>query len=237
MIDRALPERSAVLVSYFAAGMITCALTAAGLGVACTGLANLVGQNVMHDLRVAVYTHLQRMSLRFFTQARAGELQSRLANDVGGVDDIVTSTASSIVQNVFAAVAVGVAALVMDWELALICLVAIPLFLLFSMRLGRKRRRLAKSRQQRMVGLTGLVEESLSVAGVMLTKTLGRERLLAQRFIAESRELARNELASIRADLRGARSARGRDRTRRSDAARCGARRSTDDGRVVPVRR
>ena len=196
IIDRALPERSAVLVSYFGAGMIACALAAAGLGVACTGLANLVGQSVMHDLRVGVYTHLQRMSLRFFTQARAGELQSRLANDVGGVDDIVSSTASSIVQNVFAALAVGIAALVMDWELALICLVAIPLFLLFSMRLGRKRRRLAKARQQRMVGLTGLVEESLSVAGVMLTKTLGRERLLARRFTAESQELARNELAS-----------------------------------------
>ena len=196
IIDRALPERSAVLVSYFAAGMIASALAAAGLGVACTGLANLVGQGVMHDLRVGVYTHLQRMSLRFFTQARAGELQSRLANDVGGVDDIVSSTASSIVQNVFAALAVGIAALVMDWELALICLVAIPLFLLFSMRLGRKRRRLAKARQQRMVGLTGLVEESLSVAGVMLTKTLGRERLLARRFTAESQALARNELAS-----------------------------------------
>jgi ATP-binding cassette subfamily B protein len=196
IIDRALPERSAVLVSYFAAGMIACALTAAGLGVACTGLANLVGQSVMHDLRVGVYTHLQRMSLRFFTQARAGELQSRLANDVGGVDDVVSSTASSIVQNVFAGLAVAVAAVVMDWKLALICLVAIPLFLLFSLRLGRKRRRLAKSRQQRMVGLTGLVEESLSVAGVMLTKTLGRERLLAQRFTAESHELARNELAS-----------------------------------------
>jgi ATP-binding cassette subfamily B protein len=88
--------------------------TAAALGVACTWLANLIGQRVMHDLRVGVYTHLQRMSLRFFTKARAGELQSRIANDVGGVDNVVSSTASSIVQNVFAAVTVGIAALIME---------------------------------------------------------------------------------------------------------------------------
>src|SRR5579875_290530 len=117
---------------------------------------------------------------------RARELQSRIANDVGGVENIVSSTASSIVQNVFAALAVGVAALVMEWKLALVCLVAIPLFLLFSLRLGRRRRALTRSRQRKLAGLTGLVEESLSVAGVMLTKTLGRESTLIDRFTAES---------------------------------------------------
>ena len=196
IIDRALPERSAVLVSWFAGGMLIAAGTAAALGVACTWLANLIGQRVMHDLRVGVYTHLQRMSLRFFTKARAGELQSRIANDVGGVDNVVSSTASSIVQNVFAAVTVGIAALVMEWKLALICLLVVPAFLLFSLRLGRKRRSLTRSRQKRLAGITGLVEESLSVAGVMLTKTLGRERELTARFTAESQELANNELAS-----------------------------------------
>jgi ATP-binding cassette subfamily B protein len=196
IIDRALPERSAVLVSWFAGGMLVAAGTAAALGVACTWLANLIGQRVMHDLRVGVYTHLQRMSLRFFTKARAGELQSRIANDVGGVDNVVSSTASSIVQNVFAAVTVGIAALIMEWKLALICLLVVPAFLLFSLRLGRKRRSLTRSRQKRLAGITGLVEESLSVAGVMLTKTLGRERELTARFSAESQELANNELAS-----------------------------------------
>ena len=196
IIDRALPERSAVLVSWFALGMLASAVVAAGLGVTCTWLANLIGQNVMHDLRVRVYTHLQRMSLRFFTRARAGELQSRIANDVGGVDNVVTSTASSIVQNVFAALTVGVAALVMEWQLALICLLIVPVFLLFSLRLGRRRRSLTRGRQKRLAGITGLVEESLSVAGVMLTKTLGREATLNARFAAESRALADNELAS-----------------------------------------
>jgi len=95
IIDRALPERSAALVSWFAGGMLVAAMAAAGLGVATTWLSNLIGQRVMHDLRVGVYAHLQRMSLRFFTRARAGELLSRIGNDVGGVDNVVTNTASS----------------------------------------------------------------------------------------------------------------------------------------------
>src|SRR6185437_14934364 len=135
-----LPERSASLVSWLAGGMLAAAAAAAGLGVVTTWLSNLVGQRVMHDLRVAVYTHLQRMSLRFFTRTRAGELQSRIANDVGGIDNVVTNTATSTVQNVFAALSVGIAALVMEWKLACVCLVVIPLFLLFALRLGRKRR-------------------------------------------------------------------------------------------------
>src|SRR5579875_751948 len=125
---------------------------------------------------------------------RARELQSRIANDVGGVENIVSSTASSIVQNVFAGLAVGIAALVMEWKLALICLAVIPAFLLFSLRIGRQRRGIARGRQQRVAGMTGLVEESLSVAGVLLTKTLGRQHDLARRFAAESKELSDTEM-------------------------------------------
>ena len=196
IIDRALPERSAALVSWFAGGMLVAAAVAAGLGVTTTWLANVVGQRVLHDLRVGVYTHLQRMSLRFFTRARAGELQSRIANDVGGVDNVVTNTATSIVQNVLAGLAVAIAALVMQWQLALICLLVVPAFLVFSTRLGRKRRGIARGRQRQVAGLTGLVEESLSVAGVMLTKTLGRERELTARFADASQALANTEVTA-----------------------------------------
>jgi ATP-binding cassette, subfamily B, bacterial len=194
IIDRALPERSAALVSWFAGGMLVAAAFTAVLGVASTWLANLIGQRVMHDLRVGVFSHLQRMSLRFFTRTRAGELQSRIANDIGGVDNVVTNTASSTVQNVFAAAAVGVAALVMNWKLACVCLVVIPVFLLFSLRLRRKRRSIARGRQRRLAGLTTLVEESLSVAGVMLTKTMGRQSALAARFAEESQALSAAEM-------------------------------------------
>ncbi len=194
IIDRALPERSAVLVSWLAGGMIVAALTNAALGVVSTWLSNLIGQRVMHDLRVGVYDHLQRMSLRFFTRTKAGELQSRIANDVGGIDNVVSNTASSAVQNIIAALAVGVAALVMEWKLALVCLVVVPLFLIFSFKLGRKRRSIARGRQRQLAGITALVEESLSVAGVLLTKTLGRRPELTARFTEESRALSETEM-------------------------------------------
>jgi ATP-binding cassette subfamily B protein len=196
IIDRALPERSAALVSWLAGAMIVTAAATAVLGVVSTWFANSIGQHVMHDLRVAVYCHLQRMSLRFFTRTEAGELQSRIANDIGGVDNVVTNTASSIVQNVFAGLAVAIAALVMQWQLACVCLVVVPLFLLTSMRLGRTRRGIARTRQRRLAKLTGLVEESLSVAGVLLTKTLGRQDSMSRQFTAESQELSRNEMAA-----------------------------------------
>ncbi|MEV4756424.1 ABC transporter ATP-binding protein [Micromonospora sp. NPDC049559] len=194
ILDRALPERSAVLVSWLAGGMIASAAAAAALGVAATWLSNLVGQRVMHDLRVAVYGHLQRMSLSFFTRTRAGELQSRIANDVGGVDNVVSNTASSTVQNATAAAAVAVAALVMNWRLALLCLVVVPLFLVASLRLGRQRRGIARGRQRQLAEMTSLVEESLSVSGVLLTKTMGRREVLAERFAAASRALSTSEI-------------------------------------------
>ena len=194
IIDRALPERSAALVSWLAGGMVVAAAANALFGVASTWLSNAIGQRVMHDLRVGVYEHLQRMSLRFFTRTRAGDLQSRIANDVGGVDNVISNTASSTVQNVIAAAAVAVAALVMEWKLALVCLVVVPLFLAFSLRLGRKRRKIVRGRQRQLAGMTALVEESLSVAGVLLTKTLGRQRELASRFADESRALSDTEM-------------------------------------------
>jgi len=194
IIDRALPQRSAALVSWLAAGMIAAAALTAALGVLSTWLANLIGQRVMHDLRVRVFEHLQRMSLHFFTRTRAGELQSRIANDVGGVDNVITNTASGTVQNAFAALAVAAAALIMDWQLALICLLVVPLFLLLTLRLGRQRRAIARGRQRRLAGITALVEESLSVAGVLLSKTVGGQGELARRFTGESQQLSQTEM-------------------------------------------
>lgn len=196
IVDEALPQRSASLVVLLAGGMIVAAAIAAVLGVVTTRLSNVIGQGVMHDLRVGVYDHLQRMSLGFFTRTRAGELQSRIANDIGGVDNVVTNTASSVVQNGVAALAVGVAALVMNWKLAAVCLIVVPLFLAFSFRLGRQQRQIAHGRQKQLAGITALVEESLSVAGVLLAKTLGRQRELSDRFATESRALSATELTA-----------------------------------------
>ncbi|WP_133909427.1 ABC transporter ATP-binding protein [Actinophytocola oryzae] len=196
IIDTALPTRDTVLLSLLAMGMLVSALGSGALSVATTGLANTIGQLVMNDLRVSVYGHLQRMPLAFFTRTRTGEILSRVFNDVGGVDNVVNTTVSSVVQNGITTLAIAVTLLVLDWQLAILGLVVVPAFLLLTMRLGRKRRRLAGSRQRRLAGLTTLVEESLSVAGVMLTKTTGNARTLRDRFAAQSQEISRLERAA-----------------------------------------
>lgn len=194
IVDKALPGKSVALVSWCAGGMIVATTVAALFGIASTYLSNRIGQDVMHDLRVRVYDHLHHMSLRFFTRTRSGELQSRISNDIGGVDGVVTSTASTIIQNGFAAIAVAGAAFVMDWRLALLCLLVVPPLLFISLRLGRQRREIATGRQRKLAGLAGLIEESLSVAGVLLTKTMGRESDVSARFEGESRELAKIQM-------------------------------------------
>ncbi|WP_326569334.1 ABC transporter ATP-binding protein [Amycolatopsis rhabdoformis] len=190
ILDTALPHRDALLVSVLALGMIASALGSGALGVATTGLSNTIGQRVMNELRVSVYGHLQRMSLGFFTRTKTGEILSRVFNDIGGVDNVVTTTAASIVQNGTTALAITVAILIMDWQLALLTLVVVPLFLLFTLRLGGKQRKLARGRTRRMARLTTIVEESLSVTGVLLAKTMGNERRMRDRFAEESREVA-----------------------------------------------
>ena len=194
ILDHALPERSTFLVVTLSCAMLVAAVATAALGVLTTRLATMVGQHVMHDLRVGVYTHLQQMSLKFFTKARAGDLQSRLANDIGGVDNVVTSTASGTAQSALGGLAVAIAVVVMNWRLGLLCLVVVPLFLLFSLRLGRNRRQITRSRARKQSGLAALVEETLSVSGVLLTKTTGGQRTLVDRFTAESRQLSETEV-------------------------------------------
>ncbi|TCO52316.1 ABC transporter ATP-binding protein [Actinocrispum wychmicini] len=199
ILDDALPHRDPVLVSLLAGGMIVAAVGSAALGVATTGLSNTIGQRVMNDLRVSVYGHLQRMSLAFFTRTKSGEVLSRVFNDIGGVDNVITTTAGSIVQNATTTVAIATAILILDWQLALLCLVIVPLFLLFTLRLGKKRRTLARGRTRRMARLTTMVEESLSVTGVLLAKTMGNEKLMRDRFGAESREIAALERSAAMA--------------------------------------
>jgi ATP-binding cassette subfamily B protein len=199
ILDTALPHRDIGLVSVFALGMIGSSVLAGVLGVTSNRLANVVGQHVMHDLRVGVYGHLQRMSLAFFTRSRVGELLSRVVNDVGGVDNVLTTTATATVQNATSALAIGVAMVVMDWRLALLALLVIPAFLAATFRLGKEQRTIARKRQGGLAALTALVEQSLSVAGVLLAKTMGRQDELRARFAARSREISDLELAGAMA--------------------------------------
>jgi ATP-binding cassette subfamily B protein len=196
VLDKAIPDRDQGLLTLLVGGMIAISIATGALGVAQTYLSNIVGQRVMHDLRTSVYRHLQRMSLAFFTRTRTGEVQSRIANDIGGVQNVVTSTATSIASNVTTVVSVIVAMVVLDPRLAGFSLAVLPFFVWMTRRVGRERQRIAGERQGRLADMSSLVEESLSVSGVLLGKTMGRGDDLARRFSEESRELADLEVRS-----------------------------------------
>ncbi len=196
VLDTALPEHDATLLTELVAGMIAIAIITAALSVWQTYISNVIGQRVMHDLRAAVYRHLQRMSLAFFTRTRTGEVQSRIANDIGGIDSVVTTTATSIAQNATTVIATIVAMILLDWRLAAISLVFVPPFVLLTRRVGQVRRRITSERQRRLADLSSLVQESLSVSGIMLGKTMGRGRDLADRFTEESHDIADIEVRS-----------------------------------------
>ena len=177
-------------LSINAAGMIVIAIVTGILGVLQTLMSNQVGQRVMHDLRAAVFRHLQRLSLAFFTRTRTGEVQSRISNDIGGVQNVVTNTATSIASNVTTVAATMIGMLLLNWKLALFAFALIPLFALLTRRVGKQRRRIAKTTQETLADISSLVQESLSVSGILLGKTMGRGDELADRFEGESRRLA-----------------------------------------------
>jgi ATP-binding cassette, subfamily B, bacterial len=176
--------------------MIAIALVNGVCSVFQSYLSTQVGQSVMHDLRTSVYRHLQRMSLAFFTKTRTGEVQSRIANDIGGVDNVLTSTATSVMGTVTTVIATVVAMFLLDWQLAVFALALMPIFVWMTRRVGGQRRRIATIRQESMADISSLVQESLSVSGILLGKTMGRSHELAERFEGESHRLAGLEVRS-----------------------------------------
>src|SRR5215216_6148622 len=147
IFDHALPENDDKLLTILVLALIGIAVFTGILGVFQTWLSNVVGQRVMHDLRAAVYKHLQRLSLAFFTRTRTGEVQSRIANDIGGVQNVVTSTATSIVSNVTTVVAVIGAMIALDWRLAAFSLGLLPFFVWLTRRVGAERKKITTARQ------------------------------------------------------------------------------------------
>src|SRR6186713_3000852 len=190
----AIQEKDTRSLSINAGAMIAIAVVTGALGVVQTLLSNQTGQRVMHDLRAAVFRHLQRLSLAFFTRTRTGEVQSRIQNDIGGVQNVVTNTATSIASNVTTVAATMVGMLVLSWKLALFAFALIPIFVLLTRRVGKERRRIAKTTQETLADISSLVQESLSVSGILLGKTMGRGNELADRFESDSLRLAALEV-------------------------------------------
>jgi ATP-binding cassette, subfamily B, bacterial len=190
LIDVAIPQRNLFLLNVFVLLMIALPIVSGLIGVGQSYLNNLIGQRVMQDLRSALYTHLQRMPLRFFTDTRTGEIQSRLANDVGGVQSVVTDTASSVTSNFAIAISTIIAMWLIDWRLTLLSLGMLPFFMYLTFRVGKVRREVSTETQKSLAEMTALTEETLSVSGILLSKTFGQQQSSIAKFRGLNARLA-----------------------------------------------
>ncbi len=196
VLNKGIIRHETTLLTELVLAMIGITIATSAFSVWQTYISNSIGQRVMHDLRSAVYQRLQRMSLAFFTRTRTGEVQSRIANDIGGLDNVVTNTATTIAQNATTVIAAIVAMCLLSWQLAVISLIFVPVFVYLTRRVGRVRRRITSEQQRRLADLSSLVAESLSVSGILLGKTMGRGSDLAHRFTNESSGIADLEVRS-----------------------------------------
>jgi len=194
LIDEALPSRDLGLLNLYVGLMIIVPIGSGLIGVGQTYLNNVIGQRVMQDLRNALYAHLQKMPLRFFTETRTGEIQSRLANDVGGVQSVVTETASSVFSNLVVVVSTLIVMFLLDWRLTLLSIAVTPFFLYLTYRVGKIRRRLSTKTQESLADITSITEETVSVSGVLLTKTFGQQQPAIDRFRVANAKLAALEI-------------------------------------------
>lgn len=196
IIDDAItpPHRSLSRLTFFVALMVAIPIVTGLIGVGQTYLNNVVGQRVMRDLRNSLYRHLQGMAFRFFSETKTGEIQSRLSNDVGGVQDVITNTGTSIVSNFTTTLTTIAAMALLNWQLTLLSLGLLPIFLFITYRVGNIRRETSKQTQKTMADMSALVEETLSVSGVLLTKVFGRQEQSMAKFQTENQRLADLEL-------------------------------------------
>lgn len=195
-IDVALPQQDVGLLLWLVGGMIGVAVVGAAIGVVQTWLSTAVGQQVMHRLRTDLFAHLQRQSVGFFTRTRGGDVQSRLTHDISGMQSVVTSTATSIAANVTVVLGTAVAMAVLSWRLALLSLVVLPPAVWLTRQVARLRHTITTQRQRRLADLHVQVEESLSVSGVLLSKTLGAAPAMIRRFEETSTDLVGLEIRS-----------------------------------------
>lgn len=181
-------------LSWYVGLMIAIPTLTGVLGIAQNYLANMLGQRVIQNLRNRLYTHLQRMSLRFFTETKAGEIQSRLTNDVSGVQAVVTDTAASILSNIVTLASAVAVALLLSWQLTILSFALTPIFIWLTIRVGNARRTAASSTQETMAELSTLSQETLSVSGILLTKSFGRQTEEITRFRAHNARLAHAQI-------------------------------------------
>jgi len=190
VFDDAIGKGNLKLLIILVIIMIVTPIVSGVIGVGQSYLNNVIGQRVMRDFRNKLYHHLQSMSMRFFTSTRTGEIQSRLSNDVGGVQGVVTDTATSVVSNISTVVSTVIAMFILSPLLTLISLGLLPIFLWITYKVGNVRRATSKETQQSMATLTAKMQETLSVSGILLIKTFGRQKYAEDQFREENQKLA-----------------------------------------------
>ncbi len=196
IIDDALPHQDTVLLAWLAGGLVAVAAATAAIGVVQTWMATKMGQKVMHTLRTRLFSHLQAQSLGFFTRTRSGEVQSRLTNDIAGMQSVVTSTATSVASNLTTAVATAIAMAALSWRMSLLSLVVLPPAIWLSRKVALMRRDVTSKRQAELAGMYTQIEEGLSVSGIRLAKTLGTTGRDVERFAGSSHRLVDLEMRS-----------------------------------------
>jgi ATP-binding cassette subfamily B protein len=196
VIDDALANSNVHLLILCVLAMVGIAVVTAILGVLQTWLSTAMGQQIMHRLRTDLFTHLQRQSVAFFTRTRGGEVQSRLINDVGGIQTVVTSTATSIAANVAVVIGTVLAMVALSWRLSLLSLLVLPPAIWLTRQVAKMRYTITAERQARLADLHVQIEEGLSVSGVLLTKTIGSAPALVSRFEDTSQDLVGLEIRS-----------------------------------------
>lgn len=196
VIDRAIPEQNVTLLVWAVVAMLAITVATAVFGVVQTWISTTVGQRIMHNLRTRVFTHLQRQSLGFFTRTRGGEVQSRLTNDIGGMQTVVTSTATSIASNVTTVIGTAIAMAVLSWRLSLLSLIVLPPAIWLTRKVALMRREITAQRQKALADMQTQIEEGLSISGVQLGKTLGAGPALSERFAETSTRLVDLEVRS-----------------------------------------
>ncbi|SEE92401.1 ABC transporter ATP-binding protein [Ruania alba] len=196
LIDEAIPDQNVRLLILLVAAMIAVAVISNVLGVIQTWLSTTIGQRVMHGLRTAVFARLQRQPLAFFTRTQGGEVQSRLTHDISAMQSVVTTAAVSVASNVTVAVGTAIAMVALSWQLSLFSLAVLPPAIWATRKVASMRREITARRQRALAGLHSQVEESLSVSGALLGKTLGAGPALTERFTQSSAELLDLEVQS-----------------------------------------
>ncbi len=194
IVNRGLLGRDMAVVAAYSIYTLASTVGSTGLSIGYAYLSTVVGQRIMRDLRNQLYDHLQGMSLKFFTNTRTGEIQSRLVSDVGGIQSVVSDTAANILSNVTIVISTLVAMIYMDWRLTLLSVGILPIFALIGARVGRAAQDIRKSVQTQLAAMNATMQETLSVSGVLLTKTSGRRELALQHFRDENEVLTKSQI-------------------------------------------